>query len=379
MNKIINKRSLWQIIFLTLFVFFGIRSIPIITGVLIIMGLVFGPVFCGYACPYGFLQDLFYSLANKLGIRKRYIPKKIDKILKYIRYIILAVVSLYSISFVYLLLDYDPRSNFLNLILGREVAYLSIVIMVVFLLINLFYPRIFCRYFCFEGAKFSLLGIFRPYRIARNDTCINCKLCDKTCSMGIRVSTCNTVDDVKCISCFECTKVCPIDGCLKVELKVNYLSRIKKLLSKKESHLAIIVFSVIILSSFYISSDNNDLSSDDTINTVVIDNAENSPVLVKITDGVYSGEAEGYKGIIKTSVTVESGKIIKIEIIENSDDRKWFNRAISVIDEIINNQSTDVDTVTSATFSSAGIINSVKDALGEDSLIVVDSSKRKKH
>ena len=75
----------------------------------------------------------------------------------------------------------------------------------------------------------------------------------------------------------------------------------------------------------------------------------------------------GFKGgTTKVSVTIADGKITNIETLSYGDDRKYYERAQgSVIKGIISTQSTSVDTVSGATFSSKGIISAVKDALNQ--------------
>ncbi len=81
-------------------------------------------------------------------------------------------------------------------------------------------------------------------------------------------------------------------------------------------------------------------------------------------DGIYTGEAEGYGGPIDVSVTIEGGRIASIDITSSeNEDASYFNTATAVVDEILEEQTTAVDTTTGATFSSAGIINAVADAL----------------
>lgn len=83
-------------------------------------------------------------------------------------------------------------------------------------------------------------------------------------------------------------------------------------------------------------------------------------------DGIYNGEAKGFGGTVAVEVTVENGKINKIDVTSHEkEDAAYFDSAIYVIDEMIDEQSTDVDTVSGATFSSNGIIGAVKDALGK--------------
>ncbi|MDD3213928.1 MAG: FMN-binding protein [Eubacteriales bacterium] len=82
-----------------------------------------------------------------------------------------------------------------------------------------------------------------------------------------------------------------------------------------------------------------------------------------LTDGVYTGSATGYNGNISVSVTVSGGQVTDITITGENDTPSYFRRAESVVDTIISEQSLAVDAVSGATYSSAGIVNAVADAL----------------
>ncbi len=82
-------------------------------------------------------------------------------------------------------------------------------------------------------------------------------------------------------------------------------------------------------------------------------------------NGVYYGTGEGYKGEIKVAVVIENKKIQYILILENEDDKAYFNRAKSVATQVVKNQKTKVDTVSGATYSSNGILEAIKNALKE--------------
>lgn len=82
-------------------------------------------------------------------------------------------------------------------------------------------------------------------------------------------------------------------------------------------------------------------------------------------DGVYTGSAQGYGGITTVEVTISNGQITDIKILSHHDDSPYINNASSLIDAIINAQSTNVDAVSGATYSSSGIINAVRDALSK--------------
>lgn len=60
---------------------------------------------------------------------------------------------------------------------------------------------------------------------------------------------------------------------------------------------------------------------------------------------------------------MELGTITTIDIIEEKETPEFFERARIILDDIMNKQSLDVDTVSGATYSSAGILNAVTNAL----------------
>lgn len=83
-------------------------------------------------------------------------------------------------------------------------------------------------------------------------------------------------------------------------------------------------------------------------------------------DGTYTGSAQGFGGAITVEVTLASDEITGIQVTgAPGEDSAYLSQAEGVISSIISAQSTDVDTVSGATFSSTGIINAVVDALGK--------------
>lgn len=82
-------------------------------------------------------------------------------------------------------------------------------------------------------------------------------------------------------------------------------------------------------------------------------------------DGTYYGSGIGFGGPLKVMVEISGGKIASIQIVENSDGSDYISKAASLIDSIIATQSTNVDTVSGATYSSVGIIQAVRDALSQ--------------
>ena len=82
-------------------------------------------------------------------------------------------------------------------------------------------------------------------------------------------------------------------------------------------------------------------------------------------DGTYYGTGKGFAGNIKVKVDIAGGKISAISIVSTKDGDSYVKSASSLLDTIVEKQSTNVDTVSGATFSSRGIIAAVRSALSQ--------------
>ena len=82
-------------------------------------------------------------------------------------------------------------------------------------------------------------------------------------------------------------------------------------------------------------------------------------------DGIYYGTAEGYKGDIKVAVVIQDKTLKAILVTEKQDDEPFITNAMDVLKNMMKKQSTDVDTVSGATYSSKGLIGAVKAAFEE--------------
>ena len=84
---------------------------------------------------------------------------------------------------------------------------------------------------------------------------------------------------------------------------------------------------------------------------------------IRMKDGSYQGIGMGFKGNVRVEVKVTDGKIASINVIDNIDDAPFFDKAKSLIPNIISSQTANVDSVSGATYSSNGIKSAVRDAL----------------
>lgn len=82
-------------------------------------------------------------------------------------------------------------------------------------------------------------------------------------------------------------------------------------------------------------------------------------------DGTYYGTGKGFAGTMKVKADIAGGKIASISIVSTKDGDSYVKSASSLLDTIVEKQSTNVDTVSGATFSSRGIIAAVRSALSQ--------------
>lgn len=112
------------------------------------------------------------------------------------------------------------------------------------------------------------------------------------------------------------------------------------------------------------AKDKDNAAKEDSEETDTEEESDDSENVYK--DGAYTGSAQGFGGTITVQVTLASDEITDIQVTSApGEDSAYLSQGEGVISSIISAQSTDVDTVSGATFSSTGIINAVVDALGK--------------
>ena len=193
-------------------------------GFLMLLGALLGRFVCGWLCPFGLVQDLLYKIPFIRKINR--FPG--DKVLRYLKYVILLVFVILMPLFVVDIVGQGapafckyicPSGTLLggiplvfkNPALQVMVGFLfhwkvAILLVTVFLSILIYRP--FCKYICPQGATYALLNRASLYRQrVDKDQCINCGLCAKACKMG--VDPVKTPNSAECIRCGDCTKACP--------------------------------------------------------------------------------------------------------------------------------------------------------------------------
>lgn len=183
--------------------------------IILILALVFRRSFCGLICPFGALQEFFGIIGKKLFKKRFIVPEKIDKPLRYFKYIVLVITIYFAWQTSGLWVNpYDPWAAYGHISEGfsslTEEYLIGFILLLVTLIGSLLYDRFFCKYLCPMGAFYGIISKLSPSKITRNeDNCINCSVCDKNCPVNIKVSEVKEINSAECINCQACILSCP--------------------------------------------------------------------------------------------------------------------------------------------------------------------------
>ncbi|MHC4514590.1 MAG: 4Fe-4S binding protein [Planctomycetota bacterium] len=188
-------------------------------GSVLLLGALVGRMFCGWVCPFGFLQDLLHRIPT---------PKlSLPAWTSYAKYLVLLLMVFilpyfYGEETIFSFCRVCPASalqvTLPNLIGGAVVSTATVVklaVLAAVLLLSLFASRGFCRLLCPIGALLAPLNLVSVWivRPAKSD-CLECGQCDDACPTGVAPSTrlqekigANRALD--CIVCHDCQPICP--------------------------------------------------------------------------------------------------------------------------------------------------------------------------
>lgn len=364
-------QSVYSLIISNSFSLSKVQMFIIPIAVVLILTVFFGRFFCGWFCAFGALNDLMFIISKKIFKNKFKINKTINSKLRYLKYVILAFIVIFVWTLKIVSVDkYSPWDAFAQVSeIFKGNFSMPIAFLILFLIIigAMFIERFFCRYLCPLGAILGILAKLKLTKIAKpHSNCGKCKLCSVSCPMGIDLDSMDTVNSAECISCLKCVDVCPKKNA-HVNLLVIAFNKVVYVIS------AVIVFLVVNLSgNFFLqkgdyaanSAANSVIVQSNTSNTAKASNSQSASTNKKYKDGVYEGTADGFRPGLTVSVTVKSDKISNIKITAHNDSPGFCEQPIEVIPkEIISSQSTNVNAVSGATFTSNGIMNAVAVAL----------------
>lgn len=328
--------------------------------IILVFTISFGRFFCGWACAFGTYGDFLHELSSRL-LRVRFrIGAKADRILKYLKYVVLVFLIIFiwttgSTAFSGSS-PWDAFASVLDIPETFGILTIGFVLLLFITIGSLLIERFFCRYLCPLGALLAIASRINIIKLTMpKDGCRSCRVCTNGCSMGIELNKVDNVRGGECISCMKCVQMCP-----RKNAKASVLGQ--QISAPMVSAFALAA-GVGLYASGQLGSDALKESREGATATVLAAASENG----LYEDGTYTGSGTGFRGQTTTmSITIENGIITDIDTVSTGDDREFYIRAEDVVvSDILRNQSTDVDAVTGATYSRDGIIEAVEEALAK--------------
>lgn len=207
----------------------------------ILLVSVFGKAWCGWACPFGLVQDWLTAMRNKTGVRERQFSAKTKKRLAPIKYLLLGYLVLlpplvtagilppdFSLPFCgicpgkSILPLFTLETRYLGLDLNNRVTYgfsIALLLITGLMLVGMFFKE---RFFCVFCPLLALIHLLKPLTVLRlvkePAACTGCGNCRRACPMDIeavyRERTGADVQTDECLDCLKCAEACPSEAAL---------------------------------------------------------------------------------------------------------------------------------------------------------------------
>ena len=179
----------------------------------IVLSIIGNKIICGWACPFGALQELLYSLPILSKMKRWKTPFWLTNT---IRGGLFCVVLLFLFGIVggrkgFVIYHYLNPFNLFNLDFDHWLILLAVV---VFLTLAFFSYRPFCQFICPFGLVSWIAEKFSLYRvIIDKEKCTKCGACIKACPLhAAKGKVENKTFSADCFSCARCLNVCPVDA-----------------------------------------------------------------------------------------------------------------------------------------------------------------------
>lgn len=168
---------------------------------------------CGWACPFGALQELFYSLPLFRRLKRKKVPFRVANTIRGALFGIMLLLLFGIVGGRKGLVIYHYVNPFNLFSLDFDLISVGAMVVVALLLSFAVY-RPFCQFVCPFGFLSWLAerGSLVRVHIDRNK-CTECGACDRACPLqaaGDRVD--GRMFPADCFSCARCLNVCPYDA-----------------------------------------------------------------------------------------------------------------------------------------------------------------------
>jgi polyferredoxin len=190
----------------------GVSNLYILAAVLVIT-LLFRRAFCGYMCPIGTISEWLGRASRRLGVKPAGVPRRLDRGLAILKYILLAVILLITYRAGELMFrGFDPCYALLSRH-GADITFWSYAVAGAIVVASLVVTMPFCRWLCPLAAVLHPFSRFSLTRVRRDaQTCVDCAKCSQVCPMAIPVHQVVQVTAARCLSCLNCVEACPVGG-----------------------------------------------------------------------------------------------------------------------------------------------------------------------
>lgn len=183
----------------------------------LVVTLLFGRIYCSAICPLGSLMDACSAVANAARGRKGRKVYRYRGSITWIRILaVLALVEAGSLGFTLMVSVLDPAANFerackvFGVLSATGYVGGGLVLGVLIAVAAMHKGRVLCNTVCPVGA--ILGGVTRLSMLSFDinpDLCTHCGKCEEVCKSRCIRSTESIVDNSRCVTCFNCTAVCP--------------------------------------------------------------------------------------------------------------------------------------------------------------------------
>ena len=195
---------------------------------ILLMGVIFGRAFCGWACPVGLIMDIMYRIRPfffflsplyEKGLR---IAEKMPSIPnpKYYKYMILILIPVTSfighkmaftridpVGFIFASIPQTVIGGYRPTVWYWVKLFLFLLVMAGALSVR----RSFCRFVCPLGALYAPMNKISMTRITVDENkCVRCMMCRKACPMGVNIP--ESKRSAECILCGRCVDACNFDA-----------------------------------------------------------------------------------------------------------------------------------------------------------------------
>ena len=180
-----------------------------------VITLLFGRIYCSSICPLGTLQDVVSRLASRrlTGPLDRYRYRHDRPMLRVLMLIVFVeCLTFGATAWIHYM---DPYTEFTRMVrfwlLGNAGALIGAAVTAVLTVAMAWRGgRLLCNSLCPVGAALGAQTSVSLTRIDINpDLCVHCGACERTCKGQCIRSDVSIVDNSRCVSCFDCTAVCP--------------------------------------------------------------------------------------------------------------------------------------------------------------------------